>query len=58
MICMSLSGRLMELGKLFSLILFNDLICTGDAHLKNYAVIGLLIIVYHHFQADRSKLTE
>jgi hypothetical protein len=55
---MSLSGRLMELGKLFSLILFNDLICTGDAHLKNYAVIGLLIIVYHHFQADRSKLTE
>ena len=32
-------AAMVELEKLFSLILFNYLICNGDAHLKNYAVI-------------------
>jgi len=32
-------AAMVELEKLFSLILFNYLICNGDAHLKNYGVI-------------------
>lgn len=32
-------AAMVELEKLFSLILFNYMICNGDAHLKNYAVI-------------------
>ncbi len=32
-------AAMVELEKFFSLILFNYLICNGDAHLKNYAVI-------------------
>jgi len=32
-------AAMVELEKLFSLIVFNYLICNGDAHLKNYAVI-------------------
>jgi serine/threonine-protein kinase HipA len=29
-------AAMVELEKLFSLILFNYLICNGDVHLKNY----------------------
>jgi serine/threonine-protein kinase HipA len=32
-------AAMVELEKLFSLIVFNYLICNGDAHLKNYGVI-------------------
>lgn len=32
-------AAVVELEKLFSLILFNYLICNGDAHLKNYGVL-------------------
>tara|TARA_R100001143_G_C3361009_1_gene135760 strand:+ start:4071 stop:5093 length:1023 start_codon:yes stop_codon:yes gene_type:complete len=32
-------AAMVELEKLFSLILFNYLICNGDAHLKNYGVL-------------------
>ncbi len=32
-------AAMVELEKLFSLIVFNYLICNGDAHMKNYAVI-------------------
>ncbi|MCC5907185.1 MAG: HipA domain-containing protein [Balneolaceae bacterium] len=32
-------AAMVELEKLFSLILYNYLICNGDAHLKNYSII-------------------
>lgn len=32
-------AAMVELEKLFSLILFNYLVCNGDAHLKNYGVL-------------------
>lgn len=32
-------AAMVELEKLFSLIIFNYLICNGDAHLKNYGII-------------------